>query len=156
SYPLYLWHWPALLLFQRYTSFFEVAAFGRPAFKAVVLLGTTAASWLTFRFVEVPFRFGARRDSLHAGALAMTMAAIAIVGAVAPGILVSSLTPYQRETIASLRQVAALGETGMRSINCSRWQRLQTAAMFLKNKCLEPKFANAKVVLLIGDSHSAS
>ncbi len=38
SYPLYLWHWPALLLFDRYSASFSPVSFERPLAKAARLL----------------------------------------------------------------------------------------------------------------------
>jgi peptidoglycan/LPS O-acetylase OafA/YrhL len=51
SYPLYLWHWPLLVFWAYWT--------GSPlsALQAVVVIGLSCVlAWLTFRFVERPFR----------------------------------------------------------------------------------------------------
>lgn len=160
SYPLYLWHWPALLFFQKYSSSLAEGSFERPIFKAVVLLCSVTASWLTFRFVEVPFRFGAWRDPLHTGGLALTMIAVGLAGVIAPGVVLStaSLSPYQREMMPLLRRVSELQDLdklyGERS--CFRYRRSDTAALFLQNQCVEPRYPGAKTVFLVGDSHSAS
>jgi peptidoglycan/LPS O-acetylase OafA/YrhL len=160
SYPLYLWHWPALLFFQKYSSIFAAGPFERPSFKAAVLLCSVAASWLTFRFVEVPFRFGAWRDPLHTGGLTLAMTAIGLAGVIAPGIVLSaaSLSPYQQQMMPLLRRVSELEDLdklyGERP--CFRYRRGDTAALFLQNQCVEPRYPGAKTVFLMGDSHSAS
>lgn len=52
SYPLYLWHW-ALLSFARIVE-------GAPwKFRLAVVLASIVLAWLTYRFVEQPFRLGA-------------------------------------------------------------------------------------------------
>jgi peptidoglycan/LPS O-acetylase OafA/YrhL len=160
SYPLYLWHWPALLFFEKYSPLLESNPVARPAFKAIMLLASVAASWATFRFIETPFRFGKWRDSLHTGALVLIMAAIGISAAVAPSIVLStaSLSPYQRATLPVLTRVAQRKDLdamwGDRP--CVKYHTSDTFAMFLQNKCLDPKYPGARSILLIGDSHSAS
>ncbi|MEO8642213.1 acyltransferase family protein [Pseudomonas sp.] len=51
SYPLYLWHWP-LLTFTRIIES-EVPS---PQTRIVVVLASFGLAWLTYRFVEKPFR----------------------------------------------------------------------------------------------------
>ena len=57
SYPLYLWHWPILSFLQ----IFEGDIPHRDARITAVLLSIFLA-WITYRFVERPIRFGARKD----------------------------------------------------------------------------------------------
>jgi hypothetical protein len=56
SYPLYLWHWPLL-------SFARIMTPGTtPASLIVALVGASVVlAWLTYRLIEWPVRFGARR-----------------------------------------------------------------------------------------------
>ncbi|KJZ56983.1 acyltransferase family protein [Pseudomonas fluorescens] len=51
SYPLYLWHWP-LLTFARIIES-EVPS---PQTRIVVVLASVGLAWMTYRFVEKPFR----------------------------------------------------------------------------------------------------
>jgi len=76
SYPLYLWHWPLLVFF------------GIIKFAPLTLLerGLTvglsfALAWLTYRFVEIRFRFG-RPSPLKIPSLCSGMVLIAAAGAV--------------------------------------------------------------------------
>jgi peptidoglycan/LPS O-acetylase OafA/YrhL len=160
SYPLYLWHWPALLFFEKYSTLFVSNPVERQIFKAAALLCTAAASWLTFRYVEIPFRFGRWRDSFHTGALVLIMVAIGLSAAFAPSAVLSfsSLSPYQREMIPLLTRVMELKDLGKMYGDrpCFKYRESDTFAMFLRNGCVEPKQPGNKTVFLIGDSHSAS
>ena len=53
SYPLYLWHWP-LLVFLASIKFAPLKLIERE----LVLLSTVPLAWATYRFVEMPIRFG--------------------------------------------------------------------------------------------------
>ncbi len=76
SYPLYLWHWP-LLVFFALIKFAPLTLLER----GLIVGLSIALAWATYRFVEIPFRFGrpspARLLSLGGG-----MALIAVAGAV--------------------------------------------------------------------------
>jgi peptidoglycan/LPS O-acetylase OafA/YrhL len=76
SYPLYLWHWP-LLVFLTLLKFNKLTSVERPL---VVLLSILLA-WLTYRFIEVPIRFGAPRRVKALG-LCGAMVLVAIAGVV--------------------------------------------------------------------------
>ncbi|MFI4885463.1 MAG: acyltransferase family protein, partial [Steroidobacterales bacterium] len=74
SYPLYLWHWPAL-------SFARIVM-GRPlthAEAAVAVLIAAVAAYATCRLVEEPIRFGAARQRA-VPVLLWALAAMAILG----------------------------------------------------------------------------
>ena len=73
SYPLYLWHWP-LLVFGGIIKFSPLTL----AERELMLLASTLLAWATYRFVEIPFRFGrpSRRKMFGLGA-AMAMVAAA-------------------------------------------------------------------------------
>ncbi|MDA7493065.1 acyltransferase [bacterium] len=55
SYSLYLWHWP-LLAYQRYWFGSRISLLNG----LLVMLGSFVLAWLTWRFVEQPFRRSAR------------------------------------------------------------------------------------------------
>jgi len=76
SYPLYLWHWP-LLVFLTLLKFNKLTSIERPL---VVLLSILLA-WLTYRFVEVPIRFG-RPSPIKALSLCGGMIAVALAGVI--------------------------------------------------------------------------
>ena len=74
SYPLYLWHWP-LLVFAGIIKFGPLTLPERE----LILLASALLAWATYRFVEIPFRFGlpSRRKMYSLGA---GMAMIAVAG----------------------------------------------------------------------------
>jgi peptidoglycan/LPS O-acetylase OafA/YrhL len=76
SYPLYLWHWPLLV-------FFATIKFGPLTLpeREWILLGSALLAWLTYRFVEVPFRFG-KPSPRKMFALGTGMVLIAVAGGV--------------------------------------------------------------------------
>lgn len=53
SYPIYLWHWPLL-------SFSRIVESGKPpgGLRLVLMLSTVFLAYLTYRWIERPFRFG--------------------------------------------------------------------------------------------------
>jgi peptidoglycan/LPS O-acetylase OafA/YrhL len=54
SYPLYLWHWVLLV----YLRILEPDLFAKVKFRLLALLVAIALSWLTYRLIERPLRFG--------------------------------------------------------------------------------------------------
>jgi peptidoglycan/LPS O-acetylase OafA/YrhL len=76
SYPLYLWHWP-LLVFFGIIKFSPLTQLER---ELIVGLSFVLA-WLTYRFVEKPFRFG-RPGPLRIAGLCAGMLSVAVAGVV--------------------------------------------------------------------------
>ena len=64
SYPLYLWHWPLLV-------FFAIIKFGPLTLleRELILLASVLLAWMTYRFVEKPFRFGPAKPAQDVCAL---------------------------------------------------------------------------------------
>ncbi|MGZ5873250.1 MAG: acyltransferase family protein [Bradyrhizobium sp.] len=76
SYPLYLWHWP-LLVFFGIIKFAPLTLLDR----GLVVALSFALAWLTYRFIEIPFRFG-RPVPLRIVSLCSGLALVAAAGAV--------------------------------------------------------------------------
>src|SRR5258708_9778139 len=76
SYPLYLWHWPLL-------GFFGIIKFAPlTLLERGLSVGLSfALAWLTYRFGEIPFRFG-RPSPLKIPSLCSGMMLIVVAGAV--------------------------------------------------------------------------
>jgi peptidoglycan/LPS O-acetylase OafA/YrhL len=76
SYPLYLWHWPLLVLFAA-IKFGPLSDIEREG----ALLLSVLLAWGTYWFIERPFRFG-KPVPLKAASLAGAMVLVAIAGIV--------------------------------------------------------------------------
>ena len=76
SYPLYLWHWP-LLVFCGIIKFAPLTLLER----GLVVGLSFALAWATYRFIEIPFRFG-RPSPLKILSLCSGMVLIAVAGGV--------------------------------------------------------------------------
>ena len=76
SYPLYLWHWP-LLVFFAIIKFAPLTLLERGGIVGLSFL----LAWLTYRFIEIPFRFG-RPTSLRTVGLGAAMVLVAAAGGV--------------------------------------------------------------------------
>jgi peptidoglycan/LPS O-acetylase OafA/YrhL len=76
SYPLYLWHWP-LLVFFALIKFAPLTLLER----GLIVGLSIALAWATYRFVEIPFRFG-RPSPVKLLSLGGGMALIAVAGAI--------------------------------------------------------------------------
>jgi peptidoglycan/LPS O-acetylase OafA/YrhL len=78
SYPLYLWHWPLLV-------FFSIIKFGQLTLleRGLTIGLSFVLAWLTYRFVETPFRSGRPNPpkifGLCAGMALVAMAGIVVV-----------------------------------------------------------------------------
>jgi hypothetical protein len=102
SYPLYLWHCP-LLVFAATIKFAPLT----PLESELVVLASALLAWATYRFVEIPVRFG-RPSRLGLAGLGATMVLIAIAGVtiVDHGGLASRLPPEIRD-MAEVRPQSA-------------------------------------------------
>ncbi len=76
SYPLYLWHWPLLVMFAIIKSE-PLTLIDRE----LILLSSALLAWGTYWFIERPFRFG-RPVPIKAASLAGAMAVVAIAGVI--------------------------------------------------------------------------
>jgi len=74
SYPLYLWHWP-LLSFARIAQTGQLSVF----MSFLCIAASFILAWLTYVFVEKPFRFG-RPDRLKLASLGVSMAMVGCLG----------------------------------------------------------------------------
>lgn len=85
SYPLYIWHWPLL-------SFAYIIRLGRtptPLMAAALVAVAILLAWGTYRFVELPMRFG----NHHKARTTVLVATIVVLGAVGAGIWIMDGLP---------------------------------------------------------------
>jgi hypothetical protein len=82
SYPLYLWHWPFLVIGRKMMPFYDYNKYERATAIVVAVALAFILAWLTFEFVERPVRalrpaLATRRITV---ALAVSMASVALLG----------------------------------------------------------------------------
>jgi len=150
SYSLYLWHWP-LMVFQR-TDLFLLEHWPVALAKAMLLGLSLVLAWLSWKFVETPFRQGRKRwprAAVFRGA-AVALGAVLLLGAA--GLFLHGMperfSPRIDRIAAYLSyDEAAAFRTGRCFIDGERQK-------FDPEFCLreDPRKTN---YLLIGDSHAA-
>ena len=57
SYPLYLWHWPILVIAKYLIPTLSTFSYSNEVIKAVCLAFSFVVAFLTYRYIEVPIRF---------------------------------------------------------------------------------------------------
>jgi len=144
SYPLYLWHWP-LLTFARIDT-------GEPLSRTIrllLLVLSVVLAWLTYRFIELPFR---RRSPSKAQLLVlvsmMTMTGLIGLGVYLAGGIASRMPNF-------IQQLSAL------KFDEAKLTRVGTCFLLLGQPssdfggCKDDTVPERKTLLLIGDSHSS-
>jgi peptidoglycan/LPS O-acetylase OafA/YrhL len=143
SYPLYLWHWPLL-------AFARVAASGEPApwLRAALMGLAVLLAWLTYRFVELPLRFGARRRNVFA--LGTAMASVALVGGVT--FATQGFQGRFKDDIGQYANYSYDFRLDARVSQC--WLSKQDAPDGFAAQCVDPP-SRRPMLVLWGDSHAA-
>lgn len=150
SYSLYLWHWP-VIVFQN-TNALIVSGLSPRATKVVLFALCLLLAWLSWRFIEGPFRAGPRKPSrafIFKAALAGSIAAIALgASAIALDGLPSRFKPEALKAASFLQYKG----TNPNPAKCFI-QATNKFEDFNQTNCLhqDPKKKN---YLLIGDSHA--
>jgi peptidoglycan/LPS O-acetylase OafA/YrhL len=149
SYPLYLWHWPAIVLFRMLSP--ESSMIGM----AIPLVTSFALAWLTKEFLEDPVRFGKlgatmfRRPPLRPVVLGLVFAGLLGSSAVATDGLPSRFSPQLR-AVGAWSQVNS--DVNWRVGIC--YLDLHYGTDF-SSECIPAKRAGVPLILLWGDSHAA-
>jgi hypothetical protein len=146
SYSLYLWHWP-LFTFARFSKSSLVLD---PFDKVALFALTVAISYLSWRFVEQPFRSRALAPT-RAAAFRVAGVSTAVLLVAAAGGIVASQNPSEADRSAS--QLEAYNSYAYQPLYRSGSCFTQSWTTF-DEKCLE--LAPGKTnVLLWGDSYAA-
>jgi peptidoglycan/LPS O-acetylase OafA/YrhL len=95
SYSLYLWHWP-LFTFARFSKSSLVLD---PLDKVALFALTVAISYLSWRFVEQPFRRGVMAPTRRAAFRIAALGSVALLAASAAGVVISR-TPSDADRTA--------------------------------------------------------
>jgi hypothetical protein len=149
SYPLYLWHWPLLSFAQTLHGEASTPALMRVAIIAISL----ALAWATFRYVETPIRANKTLPVFWRSTAAAMVATVALAG-----FTILHFNEAQ-DDLTKLSRVEAIQDSfadlyGTHS--CFGFKINETYEMFLQHDCFGIKYLGRPIVLLIGDSHSAS
>lgn len=152
SYPLYLWHWP-ILSFLRTLEGQEVLQYKRVIAVAVAF----GLAWITYRFVEMPVRRSAHKNSTVFVLLGL-IAAIGLFGVSA------YFTDGFKNRSGSLPKVLNAGDIGHTEFfayikkyyyPCTPESiRAKIALEYGVVRCFQSKQGDVKTVALIGDSHA--
>jgi len=152
SYPLYLWHWPAL----SFVPLLDLAwsAHQERLLKLAALAGATLAAFLTYRYVERPIR---RREGPSTVTLCAVMAGVFLAGAavaVSGGGRGAASSTTQREMAAIVEQVQRQRGELYRDRRCCLGED-QDEAQFAPECVDAPARRAGAGTLLWGDSHAA-
>ena len=148
SYPLYLWHWPAIVFWRMFGFDTNSGAKFVPVIAAVLL------AWLTKECIEKPFRFG----NLGAWKFPMPRVRIIAVGLIVVSIVGASTVAtagYPLRFPPSLRAIAnwsaPLPDIDWRRDRCffGRGSKIEFFP-----ECTPPKRPGVPYILLWGDSHA--
>lgn len=150
SYSLYLWHWP-LIVFQRTDGFLLPGSSGIVT-RLTLIVASVLIAWLSWKFVEMPFRSKARAASRGAvfGVASTAMASAAALCGLA---LLTGGAPFRfpERVVAIASYLAYDPSAAFRSGQCylaTNRQRLDVETC-LKTDEKRPNY------LLVGDSHAA-
>jgi len=136
SYPLYLWHWP-LLSFARIVSGIEPPV----ELRIAIVISSVPLAWLTYRFIEKPFRSGmqsGRKVFFAAGLMGCVSAA---AGLAYSGVL------KPRNTYPALEAASRVGDFEYLTNLAGGSQDLSGIYTI--------ESASPDITVLIGDSHVA-
>lgn len=149
SYSLYLWHWP-LLVFQRTDGL--LAGSSGALTKSILIAVSIGIAWLSWKYVEMPFRSKAG-DTSTGAVFGIASGAMTSVAALCGLVLISSGAPFRfpERVVAIASYLAYDPSEAFRSGHCyltgNRQQLDVQTCMKLDLK--RPNY------LLVGDSHAA-
>ena len=153
SYPLYLWHWPAL-------AFARIVEGATPSVSVRIcaIALSVLLAWVTFVWIEKPLRFG-WKSTLRTPVLVLTMALVGYVG-----LACKNSSGYPARSIMQERVQSNVGDIGHEAFHAyyaehffpcadtrvhaksEKWENLV--------RCFQTKRNQPIDLVLIGDSHA--
>jgi hypothetical protein len=149
SYPLYLWHFPSIIL----AKYLLVPAYSDKFAVSLAIVVTVIASILTYHFVEQPFRTKfllSRKTSLLAASASALLVLIS-VGYMGHTGTIEARSLLENPQLAHLKEGSSL-PNGLSMSNCAA--RNSTTQCQLINTVTD--INTARKVLLVGDSFAAN
>jgi peptidoglycan/LPS O-acetylase OafA/YrhL len=149
SYSLYLWHWP-LIVFQRTDGL--LAGSSGAMTKLTLIAGSIAIAWLSWKFVEMPFRLKAR-DTSTGMVFGVASAAMTSLAALCGLVLIAGGAPFRfpERVVAIASYLAYDPSQSFRSGRCYLATNRQQLDV---ETCMKPDGKRPNY-LLVGDSHAA-
>lgn len=131
SYPLYLWHWPLL-------AFARIIQNGTPSYTAriIIVLTSILLAWLTYKFIELPIRFGKHSK---------TKIIVLVASMFTLGFISLSLYFFKASTDINTTQL---------SYKFPQTEGCSNKYPYAKSTCYESEHKYAKTIVIIGDSHA--
>ena len=149
SYSLYLWHWP-LIVFQRTDGL--LAGSSAALTKLILIAVSIGIGWLSWKFVEMPFRSRAG-DTSTGVVFGIASTALTSVAALCGLVLMVSGAPFRfpERVVAIASYLAYDPSLTFRSGQCYLATNRQQLDV---QTCMKPD-ARRPNYLLVGDSHAA-
>jgi peptidoglycan/LPS O-acetylase OafA/YrhL len=151
SYSLYLWSWP-ITVFQRNYAFL-MSGLSEPVSKLVIFGVSLLVAYVSWKFIEVPFRMGAKRPSSSGLVKAVvigtaTLVALGVIGWLAGGFAV-------RYSVRELQAASHMNYDGRGAFRFGRCFLSDPMREWrLDPSCLAVSTSKPNY-LLLGDSHAA-
>jgi peptidoglycan/LPS O-acetylase OafA/YrhL len=151
SYSLYLWSWP-ITVFQRNYAFL-MSGLSEPVSKLVIFGVSLLVAYVSWKFVEMPFRMGAKRPSSSGFIKAVvtgtaTLVALGVIGWLAGGFPVR----YSARELQAASHMNYDGRGAFRFGHCFLSDPMREWRLDPSCLAVSPSKPN---YLLLGDSHAA-
>jgi peptidoglycan/LPS O-acetylase OafA/YrhL len=148
SYPLYLWHWPAIFMYRWLNPDASAAELLIP------LVGSVALAWLTKILVEDPVRFGRLGSAaIRRPPLGLVASALAVAGILGSLVIADNGAPSRFPP--GLRAVADWSQDDLDAWRIARCYLDLNATSEYSSQCTPAKRPGVPLVVLWGDSHAA-
>jgi peptidoglycan/LPS O-acetylase OafA/YrhL len=149
SYPLYLWHWPVILLWRQMNPGSGALAMATPLMVSFVL------AWLTNELVEKPSRFG-KLGLAEFQRLPLWPVASGLVVTALLGMLVSIAAGFPSRYPPQLRAIAEWSDVNPYAAGIvDRCHYYGSGSNEFASDCTPVKRTGVPLVLVWGDSHAA-
>ena len=150
SYSLYLWHWPIIVLVR--LGALPGIKFGTISGDVFILVTSTVCAWLSWSFIEQPFRSGKFKDLAQPRIFQLTGACALSFSVIAVAILARNGFPnrFPQQSLAISKFLSKPPD--MRLGSCF----IETSLNDFDTKTCLAQGRDGRNVLLFGDSHAAA
>jgi peptidoglycan/LPS O-acetylase OafA/YrhL len=148
SYPLYLWHWPAIVIWRLLNP-------GARAYEMLIPLAISLVlAWLTKKFLEDPVRFGTvGTAAFRPPSLRPVIGGLGLAGVLGLSVVVAGGIPSRFPP--TLRAVAEWPEKNPSKLKINSCYDFLASPSEFSSECMPAKRSGVPLILLWGDSHAA-